>query len=208
MIFAPIRHWGWRSACSTVTPAASRLRSRNAPPLHVTISRRTGARSPARHWNMAECSESIGTIGARCFRASGITQAPPTTSDSLLASAAFLPAPMAATVGASPAYPTSAFTTTSVSPAAARLRHGLLAGIHLRVGAGERVAQRRIVPFVGYRHGVGVELQGLLGEPLPSGCGPSVRGLRTVRDSPARCRASVRRSSRSNPEWQVVVSWS
>ena len=120
VIFAPIRHWGWRSACSTVTPASSsRLRSRNAPPLHVTISRRTGARSPARHWNMAECSESIGTIGARCFRASGITQAPPTTSDSLLASASFLPAPMAATVGASPAYPTSAFTTTSVSPAAA-----------------------------------------------------------------------------------------
>ena len=52
---------------------------------------------------MAECSESIGITGAFRSRASGITQAPPTTSDSLLASASFLPASMAATVGARPA---------------------------------------------------------------------------------------------------------
>ena len=34
VIFAPISHWGWRSACSTVTSASfSQGRSRNAPPL-------------------------------------------------------------------------------------------------------------------------------------------------------------------------------
>ena len=104
VIFAPMSHWGWRRACSTVTFASSSARkSRNAPPLHVTISLLTGARSPTRHWKMAECSESIGITGAFRSRASGITQAPPTTSDSLLASASFLPASMAATVGASPA---------------------------------------------------------------------------------------------------------
>ena len=68
---------------------------------------------------MAECSESIGRIGARFSAASRITYSPPTTSDSLLASASFFPAPSAATVGASPAKPTSALTTTSVSPPAA-----------------------------------------------------------------------------------------
>ena len=52
---------------------------------------------------MAECSESIGRIGARFSAASRITYSPPTTSDSLLASASFFPAPSAATVGASPA---------------------------------------------------------------------------------------------------------
>ena len=62
-------------------------------------------------------------------------------------------------------------------PRGGQLRHGLLAGIHLRVGAGERVAQRRIVPFVGYRHGVGVELPGLLGEPLPAAAGRQYAGF-------------------------------
>ena len=104
VIFAPISHWGWRSACSAVTPASSsRFRSRSAPPLQVIISRRTGDCSPVRHWKIAECSESIGRIGARFSAASRITYSPPTTSDSLFASASFLPAPSAATVGASPA---------------------------------------------------------------------------------------------------------
>ena len=104
VIFAPISHWGWRSACSTVTSASfSHGRSRNAPPLHVMMSRRMGDCSPTRHWKMAECSESIGRIGARFSAASRITYSPPTTSDSLLASASFFPAPSAATVGASPA---------------------------------------------------------------------------------------------------------
>lgn len=104
VILAPIDHWGWRSASSTVTSASrSAGTSRRAPPLHVTMSRRTGARSPARHWKMAECSESIGRIGARFSAARGMTHAPPTTSDSLLARASFLPAESAATVGARPA---------------------------------------------------------------------------------------------------------
>ena len=104
MILAPMFHCGWRSACSTVTPAScSRFRSRSEPPLQVMRSRRRGDRSPARHWKMAECSESIGRIGARRSRASGMTQEPPTTSDSLLARASFLPASIVATVGANPA---------------------------------------------------------------------------------------------------------
>ena len=74
VILAPMCHWGWCSACSTVTEAsASRGRSRNDPPLQVMIRRRTAARSPARHWKMAECSESIGSTGARRSRARGMT---------------------------------------------------------------------------------------------------------------------------------------
>ncbi len=104
VILAPIDHWGWRSACSGVTSAsASRGTSRSEPPEQVTMSRRGAERSPARHWNMAECSESIGRIGARCSAATRMTYSPPTTSDSLLARASFLPAPSAAIVGARPA---------------------------------------------------------------------------------------------------------
>ena len=60
----PIAKFGWASACSGVTSASSaRVRPRNGPPLAVTTSRRTSsARPPRRHWAMAECSLSTGTI--------------------------------------------------------------------------------------------------------------------------------------------------
>ena len=62
VIFAPIVHVGWRSARSGVTVARSAtLESRNGPPDAVSHRRSTAAcRSPTRHCQMAECSESIG----------------------------------------------------------------------------------------------------------------------------------------------------
>ena len=60
----PIAKFGCASACSGVTSASSaRERPRNGPPLAVTTRRRTSsARPPRRHWAIAECSESTGTI--------------------------------------------------------------------------------------------------------------------------------------------------
>ena len=116
VIFAPMRHCGCLRASSGVTSGSSSAgTSRRAPPLHVIMRRRTGECSPARHWNMAECSESMGRMGTWRCAARRITRSPPTTSVSLFARAIFFPAFMAATVGTSPAYPTSAFTTTSTS---------------------------------------------------------------------------------------------
>ncbi len=71
--------------------------------------------SPARDWNMAECSESTGTIGALCSIESSIILSPATTNVSLLAKAIFLEFFMALTVGNNPAKPTMAVTTVSTS---------------------------------------------------------------------------------------------
>ena len=54
-------------------------------------------------------------IAAPVASASAVTSSPPTTSDSLLASARSIPSPSAATVGTSPAEPTIAFSTRSHS---------------------------------------------------------------------------------------------
>ena len=51
------------------------------------------ARSPASSWCSAECSESTGMICAPVASASAMTSSPPTTSDSLLASARSIPSP-------------------------------------------------------------------------------------------------------------------
>ena len=51
------------------------------------------------------------------------------------------------------------------------LRHGLLAGVDFRVGAGQRFAQLRIAALVGDDRRVGVELPGLCREPLPVAAG-------------------------------------
>ena len=59
------------------------------------------------------CSESTGTIRAPVASASAVTSSPPTTSDSLLASARSIPSPSVATVGPRPTEPTSAFSTSS-----------------------------------------------------------------------------------------------
>ena len=115
VIFGPMRQLGWRSASATVTWASfSRGRLRNGPPEAVRIRRRTRERfSPRRAWNMAECSLSTGMIFALRARASRITTSPAVTRVSLLASATRRPAETAASVGAKPAAPTIAETTTS-----------------------------------------------------------------------------------------------
>ena len=71
------------------------------------------AASPAMSWCSAECSESTGITCAPVASASCITSSPPTTSDSLLASARSIPSPSVATVGPRPAEPTSALRTMS-----------------------------------------------------------------------------------------------
>ena len=68
-----------------------------------------------RHWAMARCSESTGTIWPG--RASALTNGPPMISDSLLASASVVPARRAAKVGSRPIAPVMPLTTTSASRA-------------------------------------------------------------------------------------------
>ena len=67
----------------------------------------------SRHWNIAECSESTGRIGAWYFLDISITIEPAATRVSLLARAMTFPAQIAAIVGASPLNPTIAATTMS-----------------------------------------------------------------------------------------------
>ena len=114
-ILPPMSQVGCASASSTVTSASSaRVRPRNGPPDAVRTSFSTvpGA-SPASSWCSAECSESTGRICAPVASASAVTSSPPTTSDSLLASARSIPSPSVATVGPRPAEPTSALRTRS-----------------------------------------------------------------------------------------------
>ena len=117
VIFPPIAHVGCRRACSTVTPASSsRDRPRNGPPEAVIVSRSSvPGGSPVSRWWIAVCSESIGMICAPVASARAVTSSPPTTSDSLLASARSIPSVRATIVGPSPAEPTIALSTRSAS---------------------------------------------------------------------------------------------
>src|SRR4051794_15682009 len=120
VIFPPIVHVGWLSASSTVTPAsASRARPRNGPPEAVMTSRSTTpGGSPVSRWCSAVCSESMGISRAPVASASVVTSSPPTTSDSLLASATSMPSVSATIVGPRPAEPTMAFSTRSAPDSA------------------------------------------------------------------------------------------
>ena len=62
--------------------------------------------SPVSRWWIAVCSESIGISRAPVASASAVTSSPPTTSDSLLASATSIPSVSATIVGPRPAEPT------------------------------------------------------------------------------------------------------
>ena len=141
VIFAPIRQVGWRRACSGVAVARSATVAwRNGPPDAVSSSRATPAgRSPIRHCQMAECSESMGrnqprgvasgalgspaapappAASAACDarrRTNGITRWPPATSVSLLAVATILPAFRAASTDRSATRPPVATSTRSTS---------------------------------------------------------------------------------------------
>ena len=120
VILPPIAQVGCCSACSTVTSSSSaRVRPRNGPPDAVTTSRSTvPVRSPAISWCRAECSESTGISCAPVASASAVTSSPPTTSDSLLASATSMPSVSATIVGPRPAEPTIALSTRSAPDSA------------------------------------------------------------------------------------------
>ena len=117
VIFAPIFHWGCFNASLRVTAAISSFaQERKGPPEAVRWMRVNGfPAAPIRHWNIAECSESTGKIGALCFFASAITTEPPATSVSLFARAMIFPVSIADTVGRSPLKPTRAVRTMSMS---------------------------------------------------------------------------------------------
>lgn len=70
--------------------------------------------SPLRHWNIAECSLSTGSMGTLCVVHKVLMICPATTSVSLLANAMALPALIAAMVGRKPAKPTIAVSTMSI----------------------------------------------------------------------------------------------
>ena len=117
----PIDHVGCASACAAVAALrSSSVVPRNGPPEAVSTSRRTSACVPDRSaWAIAECSESTGTSWS-CRRCAARTRGPPTTRDSLLASASVLPAPSAASVGPRPTEPVMPLSTTSAPSAATR----------------------------------------------------------------------------------------
>ena len=74
--------------------------------------------SPVSRWWIAVCSESIGISRAPVASASAVTSSPPTTSDSLLASATSMPSVSATIVGPRPAEPTIALSTRSAPDSA------------------------------------------------------------------------------------------
>ncbi len=119
VIFAPIVHCGCLRASFRVANAIFSLgQVLNGPPEAVRCIF-TGLLSvaPSKHWNMAECSESTGRIGALYCFASSVTTLPPATNVSLFASAIILPALIADTVGLKPLKPTSAVSTISTESA-------------------------------------------------------------------------------------------
>ena len=118
VILGPIVQLGCRRASALVMrPTSSRPIPRKGPPEQVRISRRISRRSaqPCKHWKMAECSLSTGTISAPQRSASLITSSPAQTSVSLLAKAIRFFSRMAANVAFNPTMPTTAVTTVSAS---------------------------------------------------------------------------------------------
>ena len=139
VIFGPICQVGWASASATVTAASSAaVQPRNGPPLAVRRSRATstgasGAPAPSagRERPLAAFAEALvdrAVLGVdrdesppRALARATWTTGAPAMSDSLLARASRRPERSAATVTASPANPTTAFSTTSpISPSEAR----------------------------------------------------------------------------------------
>ncbi len=121
VILAPMDQLGCFSASDGVARAASsRLLARNGPPEAVSVTFSTALAGAAESaWKMALCSLSMGSSSVPHRAASSMKKRPAATRHSLLASATRRPCPNAATVGASPATPTMALTTMSVSRAAA-----------------------------------------------------------------------------------------
>ena len=150
MILPPIAQVGCceRLLDASTSSSSARVRPRNGPPEAVSDEPLDRARAARRaiSWCSAECSESTGISWAPVASASAITSSPPTTSDSLLASATSMPSVSATIVGPSPAEPTM------------RVEHEVGAGLgdepHEPLGAGEHLAAGP--GLGGARGGVGV----------------------------------------------------
>ena len=117
LIFAPMLQFGCAMACAGVTSfVSSRVLPRKGPPEPVSrIFFSSPGRRPVRHWKMALCSESTGTISAPHSCALRMTISPAQTSVSLFARQMRLPFSMASSVGFKPTAPETAVTTASLS---------------------------------------------------------------------------------------------
>ena len=114
VILAPISQFGCLSAIAGVTSfICSIVKERKGPPEAVRINFSTGLTSPTRHWKIALCSLSTGSMGTPFSRHFAVTSSPATTKVSLLARAMGFPASTALNVGRSPAKPTNAVSTMS-----------------------------------------------------------------------------------------------
>ena len=142
--------------------SSARVRPRNGPPDAVSVRRSTVPGPLARRSAGAAPSARSrpGSAARRWPRTSAITSSPPTTSDSLLASATSIPSPSATIVGPSPAEPTIALSTRSApdsatsrtrpsGPASTSPLGPRLGGARGGVGVGERDP----------RHAVGARLR-------------------------------------------------
>ena len=121
--------------------------------------------------------------------ASWVTRSPPTTSDSLLASARSIPSPRVATVGPSPAEPTRALRTSSAPDSVTRPHEPLGAGEHLALGPRLRRARGR--RGIGERDAPDAVRARLLDQALPRALGAQADQLEVVgaRDDLERLRA-------------------
>ena len=121
-------------------------------------------------------------IAAPVACASAVTSSPPTTSDSLLASARSIPSPSAATVGSSPAEPTIAFSTRSHSHSV--ISRTTPSGPAQHVSAGPCLARPGGGVGIGDRDLADAVAAGLLEQRLPRARGAQRddRELRRARD--------------------------
>mmetsp|Transcript_48526 Transcript_48526/g.103269 ORF Transcript_48526/g.103269 Transcript_48526/m.103269 type:complete len:328 (+) Transcript_48526:761-1744(+) len=128
VIFAPMSQFGCvvaffctaMASFSHISNSSSFVRSLNAPPLAVSmILLSPPGGTPCRHWKMALCSESAGSILIPCFSTRGLMTGPPDMSVSLFARAMSFPSLIASMVGRRPAAPTMPVTTVSAEPTVA-----------------------------------------------------------------------------------------
>mmetsp|Transcript_32753 Transcript_32753/g.64896 ORF Transcript_32753/g.64896 Transcript_32753/m.64896 type:complete len:326 (-) Transcript_32753:120-1097(-) len=128
VILAPMSQFGCvvaffctaRGSFLHMPKSSSFVRSLKAPPLAVRMTLLSPpSGTPCRHWKIALCSLSAGSMLTPCFSTSGSITGPPLISVSLLASAMSLPSLIASMVGSRPAAPTIPVTTVSAPAAVA-----------------------------------------------------------------------------------------
>src|SRR5579884_587830 len=113
----PMRHVGCASAASRLASSISAAVLRqNGPPDAVSTMKRTRrASSPAKHWKIAECSESTGSSFDPLRFAAATSSSPAATMSSLFATATSMPRSTAAKTASKATNPSVAAKTTSGS---------------------------------------------------------------------------------------------